>query len=64
VLTNVDPGHSADEVRARTGFAFDVAPDVGPTPEPSAETLALLRGPILDELSETYPQFAEALRGE
>jgi len=64
VLTNVDPGHSADDVRARTGFAFDVAPDVGPTSEPSAETLALLRGPILDELSETYPQFAETLRGQ
>jgi glutaconate CoA-transferase subunit B len=64
VLRSVAPGHGADEVRARTGFAFDIAPDVGPTPEPPAETLALLRGPILDELSESYPQFAETLRRE
>jgi glutaconate CoA-transferase subunit B len=64
VLTSIAPGHGTDEVRARTGFAFDVAPEVGPTPEPPAATLALLRGRILDELSEAYPQFAQTLTGE
>jgi glutaconate CoA-transferase subunit B len=64
VLTNVHPDHGADDVRARTGFAFEVAPDLRPIPQPPAETLALLRGRILDELSETYPQFAETLGSE
>jgi glutaconate CoA-transferase, subunit B len=62
VLTSVAPGHEPDEVRARTGFGFEVAPDVSTTPDPPPDTLALLRGRILDELSETYPQFAETLR--
>jgi glutaconate CoA-transferase, subunit B len=64
VLTSVAPGQGVDDIRARTGFEFDVAPDAGPAPEPPPETLALLRGRILDELSETYPQFAQLLRGE
>jgi glutaconate CoA-transferase, subunit B len=63
VLTGIAPGHDADEVRARTGFAFDVAPGAAAIPQPTGEVLALLRGRILDELSETYPQFAEMLRG-
>jgi glutaconate CoA-transferase, subunit B len=64
VLTNIAPGHDEGEVRARTGFGYDVAADIGPIPKPPTETLALLRGRILDELSETYPQIAETLRGE
>ena len=32
-----------------------------PPPLPDAETLALLRGRIMDELSETYPAFARAM---
>jgi len=31
------------------------------TPAPDAATLALLRGRILDELSETYPAFASLM---
>jgi glutaconate CoA-transferase, subunit B len=64
VLTGVAPGHDEHEVRQRTGFGFDVAEDVGWIREPSAEALALIRGRVLDELSETYPQFAETLGGE
>jgi glutaconate CoA-transferase subunit B len=62
VLTGVHPGHSADDVPARTGFSFDCAPDVAPIPDPDAATLALIRGRVFDELAETYPRFVEGVR--
>lgn len=62
VLESVHPGHDLAEVQAETGFAFahDAAPPVTPAPDPA--TLALLRGQVLEELSETYPAFADSLR--
>ena len=60
-LESTHPGHTVEEISATTGFAFASAPQVGATPKPDRETLALLRGRVLDELSETYPQFAELL---
>ena len=63
VLTGVHPGHGVEDIRARTGFSFDCAPDLAPIPDPGAETLALVRGRVLDELSESYPRFVEAARG-
>ena len=63
VLTGVHPEHGVDDVRARTGFSFDSAPDVAPIPDPDAATLALIRGRVLDELAETYPRFVEGVRG-
>ncbi|MFN3929911.1 MAG: NADH-quinone oxidoreductase subunit C, partial [Thermoflexus sp.] len=38
-------------------FDFDVADDVPQTPDPTEAELALLRGPICDEMLETYPEF-------
>ena len=63
-LESLHPGHSLDEVVEATGFAF--AHDARPatTTVPDAETLALLRGPVLDDLAETYPDFARKLRRE
>jgi glutaconate CoA-transferase subunit B len=61
-LESVHPGHSVEEVNAATGFAFGCATPVTTTPTPDKATLALLRGRVLDELSETYPQFAELLQ--
>jgi glutaconate CoA-transferase, subunit B len=62
VLCRMHPGSDLDEVRARTGFGFDVAADLGPMPEPSPETLALIRGRVLDQVAESYPRFAGSLR--
>jgi glutaconate CoA-transferase subunit B len=56
-LASVHPGETVESVRAATGFDFDVAGDVPPTPEPTAKELALLRGPVCDEMLETYPDF-------
>ncbi|MCQ6468485.1 hypothetical protein NPN14_24985, partial [Vibrio parahaemolyticus] len=63
-LDSVHPGHSVEEINEQTGFAFDSTPPVGATPRPGKEALALLRGRVLDELSETYPQFAELLQAD
>ncbi|MFN0185684.1 MAG: CoA-transferase [Aquabacterium sp.] len=62
VLRCVHPGHVLAEVRAQTGFDFDV-PEAGvpATPQPDAPTLALVRGRIRDEIARTYPKFAAGL---
>ena len=60
-LETVHPGHSVDEVVAATGFDFDRAPTIAETPAPPAETLALIRGPVGEQIAETYPRFAAKL---
>ena len=60
-LESVHPGRSARDIREMTGFSFDTDHCEVETPEPDAETLALMRGQIRTELAETYPLFAAAL---
>ena len=55
-LASVHPGESLESVRAATGFAFDEG-EAGVTADPDAAALALLRGPVRDEMLETYPEF-------
>ena len=57
-LSSVHPGHSAEEVAEMTGFDFDRPDTVTQTPAPDADTLALIRGRVADEIAETYPAFA------
>jgi glutaconate CoA-transferase subunit B len=57
-LESVHPGHTAEEVRAETGFDYDAPPDVPATASPSREALELIRGRVAMELAETYPLFA------
>jgi glutaconate CoA-transferase, subunit B len=42
-LASVHPGHSAEEVRAETGWDLAVAPEVGETPAPTAAELEQIR---------------------
>jgi glutaconate CoA-transferase, subunit B len=63
VLSEIHPEHGLDDIRDRTGFDFDCAADLRPTPEPDKETLALIRGRVFEELADAYPQFVEMLRG-
>ena len=62
-LRSVHPGHSAAEVREHTGFDYDAPATVPETPAPDADTLALIRGRVADEVAETYPAFAERVFG-
>jgi glutaconate CoA-transferase subunit B len=60
-LRSVHPPYAADDIRANTGFDYEAPANVPVTPQPDAATLALLRGQILDELSESYPSFAKSM---
>ena len=60
VLRSVHPGHTAAEVREATGFDYDAPAQVPVTPQPDAATLALIRGPVRDQIGRTYPRFAAA----
>ncbi len=62
VLLSVHPGHSLEEVRDQTGFDFDVAEQVTQTAAPDATALVLMRGRVLNEIGETYPNFAQLWR--
>ena len=57
-LESLHPGHTLEEVRDNTGFAFDLAERVATTPLPDAATLDALRGPVVRELAGIYPKFA------
>ena len=50
--------HDGQDVRAHTGFDYDCTDPVPRTPPPSAEELALLRGPVAKEMADNYPEFA------
>ncbi len=55
-LVSLHPGETAAGVRDNTGF--DYAGDDAPiTPDPTPGELAVLRGPVCDEMRETYPDF-------
>lgn len=62
-LTSVHPGHTVEEVIENTAFDFDRDPETPTTPQPSPETLALLRGVVAEQLAEVYPQFAARVFG-
>ncbi len=61
-LQSVHPGHDLVEIEAATGFTFDHDENPPTTPSPDVQTLAMLRGRVVDELSETYPDFADQMR--
>ncbi|MBS9721381.1 CoA synthetase [Tianweitania sp. BSSL-BM11] len=63
-LDSVHPGHDLAEIKDATGFRFDHPARPEQTPEPDARTLSLLRGQVMDELSETYPDFAKQMRDD
>lgn len=63
VLESVHPGHSVEEIAENTGFEYDVPANVPETPVPDPETLALIRGPVAEQIAEIYPAFAERVFG-
>jgi glutaconate CoA-transferase subunit B len=63
LLESAHPWSNTEDVRASTGFEFDVVVTVPPTPAPTSEDLELLRGPIASVISENYPAFARRVWG-
>jgi glutaconate CoA-transferase subunit B len=63
-LESVHPGVTPEEVRERTGFAYEAPATVPETEAPDAETLALIRGEVAEALAGVYPEFAARTFGE
>jgi len=42
-VSTLHPGVTVDDVKANTGWDVNIAPDVKPTPEPSAEEIKAIR---------------------
>lgn len=61
-LESLHQGESLEGITEATGFAFDHDDAPPETAPPDGSTLALIRGRVLDELHETYPDFAATLR--
>jgi glutaconate CoA-transferase subunit B len=55
--------HEAGDIRAETGFDFDKPMEIRLTPPPSADDLALLRGPVARAIAADYPDFAKRVWG-
>ncbi len=62
-LESVHPGHTPAEIRALTGFDYDAPDNSVVTPEPDADSLALLRGAVAREIAPDYPDYAQRLWG-
>ena len=58
-LVSVHPGYTVDDIVQSTGFDFDMPNDVPQSKEPDAETLALIRGPVAEQIRGLYPVFAD-----
>jgi glutaconate CoA-transferase subunit B len=62
-LESVHPGSSAEEVRASTGFDYDVSPSFAVTEAPREEELKTLRTKVATEMARDYPEFARRVWG-
>lgn len=62
-LASCHPGENSASIAEHTGFAYDAPPQVPATPAPSADELALLRGPVCAEMRPTYPAFCARVWG-
>jgi len=62
-LASVHPDSSVADVRANTGFDYDVPGAVPQTAAPADEELDLLRGPVARVIAENYPEFARRVWG-
>ncbi len=62
-LESVHPDSNADDVRANTGFDYDVPAMVPFTSAPTGEELDLIRGPVARIIAENYPEFAKRVWG-
>lgn len=61
VLLSWHPGETIGDLRAATGFTFDVVAGAAPTTAPDSRMCDLLAGPVKTAMQEVYPAFAERL---
>ena len=63
-LRSVHRGHTAEEVKANTGFDYDEPDALGETPAPTLHILRLLRERVAPEVAALFPKYAADLRAE
>lgn len=63
LLESLHPGQDLEEVRAQTGFPFDLAGQVTVTQPPPEGWRACIQGPVREAMAEVYPAFAASLAG-
>jgi glutaconate CoA-transferase subunit B len=63
LLASLHPEQTVKAIEENTGFDYDVPGDVPMTPVPSADDLALLRGPVATAIAADYPDFARRVWG-
>jgi len=63
LLESVHPGGSTEDVKANTGFDYDVPARAPATAGPARAELELLRGPVAKVIAENYPEFARRVWG-
>ncbi len=63
ILASIHPGETLESVDSNTAMSYLTPPNVPQTEPPSAEELALLRGPVCDEMLGTYPDFCRRVWG-
>jgi len=62
-LASIHPGETLESIDANTAMSYLTPPHVPFTELPTAEELALLRGPVCDEMLNTYPDFCRRVWG-
>lgn len=55
--------HERQDIRQDTGFDYDAPEEVPLTPAPTAEELAMLRGPVAGAIRPDYPDYARRVWG-
>jgi glutaconate CoA-transferase, subunit B len=55
--------HEHFDVKAETGFDFDVSAETPVTAPPSEDELSVLRGPVAAQVADDYPDFARRVWG-
>lgn len=63
-LESIHAGHSLEEVRDNTGFAFETAESVVETPPPEPDRLETLRTTLATKIGDPYPKFAQQVWGK
>ncbi len=61
-LEQLHPGETLEEIKASTGFSFDVG-RLSQTPQPGAARRERLRAEIAPKVAEFYPEFAQRVWG-
>ena len=62
-LDSLHPSEDLETIKSQTGFEFDISAELKETPQPSADTLALIRGEVATLLRDPYPAFAQTVFG-